>query len=318
MKPCKRGHDTGRYKSGQCIECHKLRKGPNRKPPEERIAPVIRSTRRLAKVITEETKLLREKARTERLALREQNRATAKVLDKAELERMKANDEKRTARGRTMPWIKAPTAPTLTVTQVPTPPKQPRDGDIVTDSTGQKWLYRIRLVDGQQRIERAPIAAKPEEAASTSSYYVEFEIKGRKFRQYDQPYSDTERPGFTYMAWLFRSKGDYSGRRVYIAPPLSAEPEKLWHPGLGRPPTDEEIRARLRTPATRAELANRHEQTEMPANIPAPLGHGAPSPWRRGNGTGEHVTGNGVRVRDTGGMRDAWRFDGGPNWTKLL
>jgi hypothetical protein len=52
--------------------------------------------------------------------------------------------------------------PSLAV-QVQAPkPKQPQDGDIVTDSTGQKWLHHHRLIDGQLRLTREPVGSPPE------------------------------------------------------------------------------------------------------------------------------------------------------------
>ena len=96
MKACKRGHTSGRYKSGACIGCMALRKGkPGRKVPPTRVDIARKIILKAAKLTKEEVKLRKETARAERLRLKTENDATARALREYEHSRLAAKERAR-------------------------------------------------------------------------------------------------------------------------------------------------------------------------------------------------------------------------------
>jgi len=104
MKPCKRGHTSGRYAQGSCIACLALRRGKKgRRVPLTRADVARRTIIRAAKETREEVRLRKETARAARIKLRQENDAKAKELRDAENARFRAKDEAREERRQPVP-----------------------------------------------------------------------------------------------------------------------------------------------------------------------------------------------------------------------
>lgn len=246
-KPCKRGHTSGRYQSGSCIECMALRKGrKGRSVPPTRLDRLETKTIATAR---EELKLRRAQARAERQQLR------IKAREK-KIEENKLNNIDLRFKPKPKPKLACDPRLGIATLNISQPVKCGPDG---------------RPVPAEP--ER-PVPAPPTGSALAGCKLIETKYEtGKKIELWQRP------DGSMFENWVTAVVG----------------PE--WKPaGINGQPT-------------RAQLAARHTQYSMPANIPKPASMTLGLPDLPGP--------HGIRQMAPTGTRDGWRH-GGADWKQHL
>lgn len=141
----------------------------------------------------------------------------------------------------------------------------PREGDVITEADGNRYLIGRTTVDqqGQFRTERTLMPAKPDAVKPGGPRYFMFAdddvsdgLRGEKSndgkRLYLTDYSETKREPYTWAIWASRDDDPFSPRKtsLYVRPPPEAL-RKPWTPGCGRP-------------FTRADAIAQHKRNQVP------------------------------------------------------